>query len=372
MKKIFNNEIAMVYKNGRFVDVVECGKYFETCGREYVAKNKNTEISSDQVTAEEILGNKRLKDKITTCLIKPNEIVVHYVNNSYEGAYTKEGLHAFWTHAGKHEFKTVASDCVILDIKEFSRDTLSRMSFVFSRCILEGYKGLVYVDGKFDRLLDAGTYYFLNVNDNIKVEVVNTCLQSLIMHPQEILTLDKVSIRFNVALEYEFIDVVKAMTMLHDYANMLYNRVQIALRSLVGELKLDDLLISKEEISNKLFDIVQREAEDLYLNIRNVAIKDIILPGEIRDIMNMVLVAEKKAQAANIARREEVASTRSLLNTAKLMDENKTLYHLKELEYIERICSRTNSLNVGSGNILGELSRMVQRNESDDIVCQNI
>lgn len=56
--------------------------------------------------------------------------------------------------------------------------------------------------------------------------------------------------------------------------------------------------------------------------------------------MNTVLVAEKKAQANVISRREEVASTRSLLNTARLMDENETLYKLKELEYVERICEK--------------------------------
>ena len=67
--------------------------------------------------------------------------------------------------------------------------------------------------------------------------------------------------------------------------------------------------------------------------------KDIILPGEIRDIMNTVLVAEKRAQANVVTRREEVASTRSLLNTARLMEENPTLYKLKELEYIEKSAS---------------------------------
>jgi regulator of protease activity HflC (stomatin/prohibitin superfamily) len=88
-------------------------------------------------------------------------------------------------------------------------------------------------------------------------------------------------------------------------------------------------------------------------------LKDIILPGEIRDIMNTVLVAEKKAQANVIARREEVASTRSLLNTAKLMEENATLYKLKELEYLERICEKVGNISVGSGDLLGELREIL-------------
>ena len=92
------------------------------------------------------------------------------------------------------------------------------------------------------------------------------------------------------------------------------------------------------------------------MEIIDAGVKDIILPGEIRDIMNTVLIAEKRAQANVITRREEVASTRSLLNTAKLMEENPTLYRLKELEHIERICENVGSLNLnGSGGVLSQL-----------------
>ena len=88
-----------------------------------------------------------------------------------------------------------------------------------------------------------------------------------------------------------------------------------------------------------------------FVEILMADVKDIILPGEIRDIMNTVLIAEKRAQANVITRREEVASTRSLLNTAKLMDENQTLYRLKELEYLEKICEHVGSIHVSGGNV---------------------
>ena len=96
------------------------------------------------------------------------------------------------------------------------------------------------------------------------------------------------------------------------------------------------------------------------MEIEDGGVKDIILPGEIRDIMNTVLTAEKQAQANVIARREEVASTRSLLNTAKLMDENQTLYRLKELETMERICANVGSINLsGCGDILAQLEKLL-------------
>ena len=105
--------------------------------------------------------------------------------------------------------------------------------------------------------------------------------------------------------------------------------------------------------------------EEYCVEILDVGIKDIILPGEIRDIMNTVLVAEKKAQANVIMRREEVASTRSLLNTAKLMEENRILYRLKELEYLERICDKVGSISLnGAGNILEQLAGLTLPKET--------
>ena len=93
----------------------------------------------------------------------------------------------------------------------------------------------------------------------------------------------------------------------------------------------------------------------------DAGIKDIILPGEIRAIMNTVLVAEKTAQANVITRREEVASTRSLLNTARLMEENQTLYKLKELEYLQKICENVGSISVtGGGDLLAQLTKILK------------
>ena len=88
-------------------------------------------------------------------------------------------------------------------------------------------------------------------------------------------------------------------------------------------------------------------------------VKDIILPGDFKEIMNLVLIAERKAQANLITRREEIASTRSLLNTAKLMDDNPTLFRLKELEYIERIAEKVSNISVTSGGgLLEQLSNL--------------
>uniref|UniRef100_UPI00404A6C64 hypothetical protein n=1 Tax=Flavobacterium sp. TaxID=239 RepID=UPI00404A6C64 len=98
---------------------------------------------------------------------------------------------------------------------------------------------------------------------------------------------------------------------------------------------------------------------DLGLEVFSVGIRDVILPGDMKEIMNQVLVAEKKAQANSIMRREETAATRSLLNTAKLMEENEMLWKLKEMEYVEKIADRIGEITIsGSGNIIGQLKEI--------------
>jgi len=83
------------------------------------------------------------------------------------------------------------------------------------------------------------------------------------------------------------------------------------------------------------------------------------LPGDVKEIMNQVLIAEKKAQANSIMRREETASTRSLLNTAKLMEDNTMLFKLKEMEYVEKIADKINSISVsGNGMVIDQLRQL--------------
>ena len=145
-------------------------------------------------------------------------------------------------------------------------------------------------------------------------------------------------------------------------ASKLYTFFQLILREYVGKYRLDELLSQKEAVAAMVREKLKEEEAFYCVKFESTGIKDIILPGEIRDIMNTVLVAEKKAQANVIMRREEVASTRSLLNTARLMEENATLFKLKELEYLEKICDKvgTISLNGGKGVLeqLAELTGM--------------
>lgn len=85
------------------------------------------------------------------------------------------------------------------------------------------------------------------------------------------------------------------------------------------------------------------------IELRNVGVKDVILPGDMKDILNQVVEAEKASQANIIKRLEETAATRSLLNTARLMEQNPTLLRLKELEVLEKVTEKVDRLTVFGG-----------------------
>jgi regulator of protease activity HflC (stomatin/prohibitin superfamily) len=226
--------------------------------------------------------------------------------------------------------------------------------------VAEHMKARLYFNRKFIRLLDAGTHYFWRTAVKIDTEYVDIRLTQMNVQGQEILTADKVSIRVNFVCNYRVTDYVRILTEIDDYEEQMHVTAQLALREYVGRHKLDDILESKEQMSQFVFAKLKAKEGDLFVEITDAGVKDIILPGEIREIMNTVLVAEKRAQANVITRREEVASTRSLLNTAKLMEENQTLYKLKELEYVERICENVGHISLnGNGNILTQLTAIL-------------
>ena len=173
------------------------------------------------------------------------------------------------------------------------------------------------------------------------------------------MTADKAAVRINFFCQYKIVDAIKAVTEVKEYDKQLYILLQLALREYTGGLTLDEMLGKKEEVGPYIIEKLQSKCDELGLQLITAGIRDIILPGEIRDIMNQVLVAEKKAQANTIFRREETASTRSLLNTAKLMEENEILFRLKELEYIERISDKISGISINGGTqVLEQLKQL--------------
>lgn len=362
MKKIINqNEKGYLFKNGKFIKVLGAGKYHTFFNSDIEVNHVRTAIGASKCSMETLLKNKTVKEQSTQVTVEDEQLALHYIDGKLT-ACLHPGKYAYWNEAGEHTF-------VIVDIStpEVSKDI---PEYIFSRIpatlytkveVAEYQKGRLYLNNKLVRLLDAGTYYFWKTGIKVNVDFVDIRMTQMNIAGQEILTQDKVSVRINFVCNYRITDYVKVLTETDNYVEQMHVAAQLALREYVGKYRIDEILENKEQISAYVLEKLRIKQKELYVEIVDAGVKDIILPGEIRDIMNTVLVAEKRAQANVITRREEVASTRSLLNTAKLMEENQTLYKLKELEYLERICEHVGNINVtGSGDILSQLANVIK------------
>jgi regulator of protease activity HflC (stomatin/prohibitin superfamily) len=140
-----------------------------------------------------------------------------------------------------------------------------------------------------------------------------------------------------------------AVSTVDDVRQALYREAQLALRAVVGARELDTFLMEKDGVASELAEMVRARAKTLGVELIAVGIRDIILPGEMKDPMNRVTEAKKAAEANLIARREETAAMRSQANTAKLLADNPTLMRLRELEVLEKVAANS-KLNILLGD----------------------
>lgn len=356
---IKDSERGFLYKDGRFLRLLEPGKHNVRAYFGYSAEVR--EIDDTPFCDERLIatfGNdESFAASVTSVDVADGEVALHYVDGRYADVLPA-GRYAFWNVFKRHTFKVVntfeqTEEGAVRGIPAYILEQLPE-NICKSVDVDEGQAVLLYIDGAFVRRLPVGRHFFWQNGRTVSWEIYDMRSLQMEVQGQEILTLDKVGVRVNFVCTFRIVDPVKMHAEIRDYWAQIYVAMQLALREFIGRMKFDDLLEQKDSIADRVLGILKSRQDSLYVEFLTAGMKDIILPGEIRDIMNTVLIAEKRAQANVITRREEVASTRSLLNTARLMDENVTLYKLKKLEYLEKICEQVGSISLNSASGLLE------------------
>jgi regulator of protease activity HflC (stomatin/prohibitin superfamily) len=220
---------------------------------------------------------------------------------------------------------------------------------VFPVPVPEHFLGVLFVDGKLHQLLEPGLHAFFRFNRDVRVEFVDLRQQAIEVSGQEILTKDKVALRVNLTAGYRISDVRVAFAKQAKPVDYLYRELQFGLRAAVGTRTLDELLENKGVIDEVVSAHIREAVDGFGLIVESVGVKDIILPGDMKAILTRVVEAEKSAQANVIRRREETAATRSLLNTAKVMEDNPVALRLKELETLEKVTEKIDKISVFGG-----------------------
>ena len=357
--RISAGNVGLVFRGNDYVKVITQGTHWIGFNKRVLVYSLSN-IFNVPIALEILLEDKTLEAMLDIIEVKDSELVLVYENKNFK-TVLPAGRYVYWKGLIERQFTRIDLSKIYItetiDKSLFSKYELSKYIRTFEVAAYEN--AVLLVDDVYTKTLKGGTYRFWRNDTTIKIAKADLRQLQLEIAGQELLTKDKAAIRINFYTQYKVTDIEKALLENKDYEKQLYIAMQLVLRAYVGTYTLDELLERKDNIAEAVFKDVKTSAAKLGVTVLNCGIRDVILTGEMKEIMNQVLVAQKKAQANTITRREETASTRSLLNTAKLMEENEMLYKLKEMEYVEKIAEKIGEITVsGNGNMVTQLKEI--------------
>lgn len=198
--------------------------------------------------------------------------------------------------------------------------------------IYEHERGLLYRTGKFQRLLEPGDHWYISILHTIhKVDVRQ---RYVTIQGQEVLSADNVSLRVSLAASFKVADPYRAINSVTSFQEALYLQLQINLRDLVSAAPVDELLARRKQIGVELLEASRPQAAELGLELISVNLKDIMFPGELKNIYAQVVNARNEGLAALERARGETAALRHLANAAKMLENNPALLQLRILQAV--------------------------------------
>lgn len=205
--------------------------------------------------------------------------------------------------------------------------------------IYEYERGLLYEDGRFIRLLEAGKYRYWRW-ENVEITPVSSRLTSEVLNGQEILTADKIGVRVSLVAVYQIADPIVAINKVQSYSEQLYHDLQLALRDIVAGREMDALLDARTALSKELLEIVQPQAVEYGLDVKRVGVRDIVLPAQVRNVFMLEVEADREGRAELVKARHEVAAARARANTAKILTENPAVLRMQEIDALLKLAGK--------------------------------
>ena len=351
-------ERVLVFRDGRFDRVLDPGRFWVNTwggGVTFQRFRVSDLWVEGAVDMEMLLRDPAFFDRVEVVELGDTQRAVVRVNGRFD-RLLGPGQHVYWKGV-----RPVTVDVVDVGDGLFRTDllpTLWRWPEVASYLTLieidEGKVGLIYRNGVFLEQVPSGRYAAWQGVGKTKVQVVDQREKVLDVVGQEIMSEDKVTLRLNVVVSYRVVNARASVEAVADVEATLYREAQLAIRAEVGTRALDALLSEKDAVTRAFEKGLRQRTEAYGVRIVSLGIRDVVLPGEMKDLLNQVIEARKAAEANGIARREETSAMRSQVNTAKLMAENPTLMRLRELEVLERVASNTDLTVVLGEEKLGD------------------
>jgi regulator of protease activity HflC (stomatin/prohibitin superfamily) len=360
-----DDERAFLTRDGRLVRMLEPGRFVALdYGRRLKAelvKVARAEVPADKALLIAKTHPAVAAEHFEIVQAGPNEVAIVSLDGEPKHLVLPNTTRAFWKTITKVDVERIDAGTEVRVAKRH----LDKLDPARSPMVVHGQveaheAGLLFIDGKLIERLPAGRHAFWAVGRTVKIAKVDTRPTPLEVTAQEILTKDRVGIRVTLTAFTRVVDPEKAALAAGDVSNTVYRLVQFAIREAVATRTLDEILAARDTIDREVREFVTKRAADLGVEIGEIGVKDVILPGDVRELLNKVVEAERTAKANLIRRQEETAATRSLLNTARLMEDNPLLLRLKELEALEKLVEKVGRIDLHAGAGAGGFDALLQ------------
>jgi regulator of protease activity HflC (stomatin/prohibitin superfamily) len=335
-------EFGLVFRDGEFRELLAPGRHvrFDPLGRERITVVSQRAPWLDHEQLDVMVRSGALEGKAIVLELADHERGLVWIDGRF-AAVLPPGRFALWT--GFRQIRTEVIDARTVRFEHAERDAILRSARVAELLDVQDvpadFVAVLFVDGKPIETLGPGRYAFWKGGPVVKLARIDRRETVLDVAGQEILTADKISLRLNAVVVYRVTDPLQAVTRTDDAKQALYREAQLSLRGAIGVRELDALLADKESVAAELTDRLKRRSADFGIEVLALGIRDVILPGDMKELMNKVIEARKVAEASVITRREEAAALRHQVNAAKLFADNPTLQRLRELEAVEKIAA---------------------------------
>lgn len=207
-------------------------------------------------------------------------------------------------------------------LNEYERGVIFRLG----RCIGIKGPGLIILIPGIDRMVKVG------------MRTVTMDIQ-----PQDVISKDNVTIKVNAVVYFRVVDAEKAIIQVEDYFFATSQLAQTTLRSVLGQVPMDELLENRDSINHKLQEILDRQTENWGIKIAAVEVKDIDLPKEMQRAMAKEAEAERERRAKVISAEGEVQRSSRLAEASNMLASSPSALQLAYLQTLTEIAKDRSS-----------------------------
>ncbi|MEE4253804.1 MAG: slipin family protein [Desulfuromusa sp.] len=209
------------------------------------------------------------------------------------------------------------------------------------RILLEYERGVVFRLGRFSGVKGPGLKFIIPIIDQLKK--INMRTIAMDVPPQDIITRDNVSVKVNAVLYFRVVHPEKALIEVDNYLYATSQLAQTSLRSVLGQVELDDLLAQRDKINHNLQEILDRQTDPWGVKISNVEIKHVDLPTEMQRAMARQAEAERERRSKVIHATGEFEASANLAKAAEQIASQPGALQLRFLQTMTEIATEKNS-----------------------------